>query len=54
MDIKIRITGDEARITAPYDKEFSNEMKYHNCSLDKETNERIVDIDLLDIIRKKL
>ncbi|SEA31401.1 hypothetical protein SAMN05660648_02750 [Selenomonas ruminantium] len=54
MDIKVRITGDEARISAPSDVDFSNEMKYHNCKFDMKTNEWVVDIDLLDIVRKKL
>ena len=54
MDIKVRITGDEARISAPSDVDFSNEMKYHNCKFDMKNNEWVVDIDLLDIVRKKL
>ena len=39
MDIKVRIIGDEARISAPSDVDFSNEMKYHNCKFDMKTNE---------------
>lgn len=54
MDIKVRIIGDEARISAPSDVDFSNEMKYHNCKFDMKTKEWVVDIDLLDIVRKKL
>ncbi len=54
MDIKINIVENEARISAPYDKDFLNEMRYHNCRRNSETKEWIVDIDLLDIIRNKI
>lgn len=54
MDIKVKILGNEVRISAPFDVEFKEEMHYHNCKWDDETKEWVVDIDLLDIVRKKL
>ncbi len=54
MDIKINIVGNEARISAPYDEEFLNEMRYHNCRWDFENKEWIADIDLIDIVRTKM
>ena len=54
IDIKVKILGNEVRISAPFDVEFKEEMHYHNCKWDDETKEWVVDIDLLDIVRKKL